>query len=90
MGLKSNNPIRHLIDKLLSFNNSLLICLCHLQGPKSRASPGTSRKSKKCWKMRGRKKSPFSSEFLDVFFDVDSDKKKIFEFGQSGAKIWPF
>ena len=28
--------------------------------------------------------------FLDVFFDVDSDKKKIFDFWPSGTEIWPF
>ena len=35
----------------------------------------------------GENASPMSSSFLNVFFDVDSDTKKIFEFGQSGAKI---
>ena len=70
-------------DMLLTSQNHSTNRAYHLHGPNCRASPEPGQKSKITNICVGVSQNFFWPIFLDVFFDVDSDKKKIFDF-------WPF
>ena len=67
---------------LLTSQNHSTNLIYHLHGPKKRAPPELGQKSKITNICVGVYQKFFSPTFLDVFLDVESDKKKTFDFWQ--------
>ena len=75
---------------LLTSQNHSTDWIYHFHGPKKRAPPELGRKSRITKICVGVCQKFFPPTFLDVFLDVESDKKNRLKFWPSGAEISPF
>ena len=75
---------------LLTSQNHSTDWIYHFHGPKKRAPPELGRKSRITKICVGVCQKFFPPTFLDVFLDVESDKKNRLKFWPSGAEKSPF
>ena len=75
---------------LLTSQNHSTDRIYHFHGPKKRAPPELGQKSKITKNCVGVCQNFLSPTFLDVFLDVESDKKNRLKFWPSGAEKSPF